>query len=99
MNTGVSVRQRYPDNTKPLRVTRTYEKYAQFEAAFTDITHIENGGRDIGQRVEELKYESAKMLEALKGKQRVRIPEMRTAEKDGESDALLGQGRQSGQRV
>ena len=93
MTTGVSVRQRYPEHTKQLKVTNTYEKYAQFEAAFTDITRIEDGGSDIAKRVEELKYESAKTLEALKGKQAVRIPEIRRADEEDKLDGVAEKGK------
>jgi hypothetical protein len=93
MTTGVAVRQRYPDNTKQLKVLRTYKEYAQFEATLTDITHVENGERNIAKRIDELQYESTKTLEVLKTKPPVRIPEMRAAEKEGQGEALIGKGR------
>ena len=93
MTTGVSVRQRYPDHGKALKVTRTYEKYAQFEAAFTDLAHLEDGCADIAKRIEELKYDASKTLETLKGRQAVRIPEMKCADEDTKCDSASEKGR------
>ena len=78
MTTRIAVRARCPDWGKGLRVIRSYESYARFEATFSDITHLEGSDDRTAGRVEELKYESAKTLEALK-KKPVRIPEMYVA--------------------
>lgn len=83
MSTRISVRQRYPDHNKPLRVLRTYDKYAQFEAEFTDSTRLGNSVDGVAKRVEELVYESSKTLDALKQKQPVRIPDVKCADKAG----------------
>jgi hypothetical protein len=92
MATGVSVRQRYPDPTKELKVIRTYEEYARFEAAFVDILRLENSSSDIVRRSEELKYESAKTLDALKTKPPVRIPETKSAETEGKGETAPEKG-------
>ncbi len=81
VSTRISVRQRYPEHTKTLKVIRSYEKYAQFEADSADMSRFGNGVDGTVHRVAELIRESAKTLEALKGKQPVRIPEVKTSDK------------------
>ena len=75
MSSRITVRARFPDLGKALRVIRSYENYARFEATFSDITHLESNDDGVSRRAEELRYESAKTLEALKRKDPVRIPE------------------------
>lgn len=76
MNTRTAMRQRYPDLSKELKVITTYEKYAKFEAELNEPGRVVNGFTSSSQRVQELMQESTKTLEALKGKQPVRIPEL-----------------------
>ena len=80
MTTRISVRQRYPEQSKQLKVIRTYEEYAQFETSSTDTSHLGNNGNITAKRVSELIYESSKTLEALNRKPPVRIPEMKGTE-------------------
>lgn len=76
MNTRTAMRQRYPDLGKELQVVRTYERYAKFEAELNEPGRNINGFSTNSQRVRELILESTKTLEALGGKQAVRIPEL-----------------------
>lgn len=77
----IAVRQRYPETSKELKIVRSYEEYARFEAELNDIIHGKINSLGIVRRVEELNQESAGTLEALKAKQPVRIPEMKGKEK------------------
>ena len=76
MNTRTAVRQRYPDLGKELKVLRSYEKYAKFEMELNEPGRVLNGSVNYTYRVQELKEESARTLEALKQRQPVRIPEL-----------------------
>lgn len=76
MNTRTAVRQRYPDLGKELKVVGSYEKYAKFEMELNEPGRILNGSVNYTYRVQELKAESARTLEALNQKQPVRIPEL-----------------------
>jgi len=76
MSTRTAVRQRYPDLGKELQIIRTYEKYVKFEMELNEPGRVVNGFSSNSQRVQELKQESAKTLEALRGKQAVRIPDL-----------------------
>lgn len=80
MTTRKSGRPRNLDHSRPLRIIRTYQEYAQFETASIDANRIGNNFNTIATRVEELKYESSKTLETLKNKQPVRIPETHASE-------------------
>jgi hypothetical protein len=80
-NMRISVRQRYPESNKALKIFRTYERYAHFEAEMADVSHIKGDEGGTERRVGELQQESARTLEALKQKQPVRIPEMKGKEK------------------
>jgi len=77
MTSRISVRQRNPDHGKTLKLITTFQKYAQFELSQNEFNQAENGQDFISKRVEELKYDASKTIEALKQKQPVRIPEMR----------------------
>ena len=90
MATRASTRQRYPEHTKPLKVIKSYEKYALFEASFADITRLNESSDNTMRRVEELKQESTKTLEALKQKQPVRIPEVKSTEDTNHGCATNG---------
>ena len=93
MTTRVSVRQRNPDLNKPLQVIRTYPRYAEFEVSLTDTSHLDNSGESLLKRVEELKYESSKTLEALKQKQPVRIPEMKPVDEQALNGTSNGKSK------
>lgn len=83
MNTGprISVRQRYPETNKPLKIFRTYERYAQFEVELSDVTHTKGDEAGVIRLTGELLQDSARTVEALKQKQPVRIPEMKQKQK------------------
>lgn len=86
MNTGtrISVRQRYPETNRPLKIFRTYERYAQFEVELSDVTHTKGDEGGIIRLTEELIQDSVRTIEALKQKQPVRIPEMKQKENAAE---------------
>lgn len=81
----ISVRQRYPESGKGLKLIKTYEGYAQFEADLADASHIKGEDSGIARRTIELAQESTKTIEALKQKQPVRIPEVKQAEKSSDN--------------
>jgi len=80
-NMRISVRQRYPESNKALKIFKTYERFAHFEAEMADVSHIKGDEEGIEKRAGELQQDSARTLEALKQKQPVRIPEMKGKEK------------------
>lgn len=74
------MRPRIPDHMKGIKISHSYEDYVQFEASFSDLSRDERLPDSRLKRVDELKAESLKTLEALKQKPPVRIPELKTKE-------------------
>ena len=75
MNTRTAVRQRYPDLNKPLKIIRDHQEYAQFELGPIDPNQGATNSIITLQRAQELASESAKIIDALKGKKSVTIPQ------------------------
>lgn len=99
MGPRVSTRPRFPEHSRPLRVIRTYEEYAQLEASFSDFTHLAENGDAISKRAGELKYEASRTLDILKQKQPVRIPETKAAEESSTADTASAKGTGEGKRL
>ncbi len=92
MGPRVSTRTRPPDHSRPLRVIKTYEKFAEFEASFNDITHQTDSADIIAKRAADIRYEASKTLDVLKQKQPVRIPETKGTEESRTADTVNSKG-------